>query len=353
LNELFGTLQGVAGDFLSNFENSLISAQYPGRSEFIEGFITKAGSTIEQLNPEEIERFWFYMQQEVVESARIAKFNADVSLPTGETISRSVVRIGNFNAISEGEYLSYDGDIGHLQVLPRQPDGSLLAAASDLEAASSGFTKVGIDPTGGVGGQVMANLVNFPSVEEQVRNNSGTIGFIIIGVGVVGILIGFLRLLILTLVSLKVRSQLKSDKPSKSNPLGRVLLVAESNPNADTETLELKLGEAILQETPSLESMLTLIKMIATIAPLGGLLGTVTGMIVVFQQITVYGAGDPTIMAGGISSALMTTVLGIVVAIPTIFMYTVVKSRADNIIHILEEQATGMIAQKAEQSANR
>ena len=351
LNELFGTLQGVAGDFLSNFENSLISAQYPGRSEFIEDFIAKAGSTIEQLNPEEIERFWFYMQQEVVESARIAKFNADISLPTGETINRSVVRIGNFNAISEGEYLSYDGDIGHLQVLPRQPDSALLSAASSLENSTSGFTKVGIDPTGGVGGQVMANLVNFPSVEEQVRNNSGTIGFIIIGVGIVGILIGFLRLLILTLVSIKVRSQLKSDKASKNNPLGRVLLVAESNPSADTETLELKLGEAILQETPALESMLTLIKMIATIAPLGGLLGTVTGMIQVFQQITVYGAGDPTIMAGGISSALMTTVLGIVVAIPTIFMHTVVKSRADNIIHILEEQATGMIAQKAEQQA--
>ena len=353
LNELFGTLQGVAGDFLSNFENSLISAQYPGRSEFIEGFIAKAGSTIEQLNPEEIERFWFYMQQEVVESARVSKYNGDVALPNGDTVNRSITRIGNFNVVSEGEYLSYDGDIGHLQVLPKQPGAGMLSAASALERSTSGFTKVGIDPTGGVGGQVMANLVNFPSVEEQVRNNSGPIGFIIIGVGIVGILIGFLRLLILSLVSIKVRSQLKSDKPSKNNPLGRVLLVAESNPSADTETLELKLGEAILQETPALESMLTLIKMIATIAPLGGLLGTVTGMITVFQQITVYGAGDPTIMAGGISSALMTTVLGIVVAIPTIFMHTVVKSRADNIIHILEEQATGMIAQKAEQSANR
>jgi len=353
LNELFGTLQGVAGDFLSNFENSLISAQYPGRSEFIEGFIAKAGSTIEQLNPEEIERFWFYMQQEVVESARVSKYNGDVALPNGDTVNRSITRIGNFNVVSEGEYLSYDGDIGHLQVLPKQPGSGMLSAASALERSTSGFTKVGIDPTGGVGGQVMANLVNFPSVEEQVRNNSGPIGFIIIGVGIVGIFIGFLRLLILSLVSIKVRSQLKSDKPSKNNPLGRVLLVAESNPSADTETLELKLGEAILQETPALESMLTLIKMIATIAPLGGLLGTVTGMITVFQQITVYGAGDPTIMAGGISSALMTTVLGIVVAIPTIFMHTVVKSRADNIIHILEEQATGMIAQKAEQSANR
>ncbi|MXZ33148.1 MAG: MotA/TolQ/ExbB proton channel family protein, partial [Gammaproteobacteria bacterium] len=116
------------------------------------------------------------------------------------------------------------------------------------------------------------------------------IGFIIIGVGIGGILIAFLRLLILTLVSLKVRAQLRTENLSKKNPLGRVLLVGESNPDVDTETLELKLGEAILQETPSLESMLTLIKMIATIAPLGGLLGTVTGMIEVFQQITVYGA---------------------------------------------------------------
>ena len=312
LNELFGTLQGVAGDFLSTFENSLISAQYPGRSEAIEAFIEKAGSTIEQLDVSEIETFWFYMQQEMTESARVVTYSGDVTLPAGDTVNRQITRIGSFNAVSGGDYLSYDGDIGHLQVLPKQPPAGIIGAAMSLEASTSGFTRVGIDPTGGVGGQVMANLVNF---------------------------------------SVKVRSQLKSDKPSKNNPLGRVLMVAESNPDSDTETLELKLGEAILQETPALESMLTLIKMIATIAPLGGLLGTVTGMIVVFQQITVYGAGDPTIMAGGISSALMTTVLGIVVAIPTIFMHTVVKSRADTIMHILEEQATGMIAQKAERMA--
>lgn len=351
LNELFGTLQGVAGDFLSTFENSLISAQYPGRSEALEGFIEKASSSIDQLEPEEMERFWFYMHQEITESARVVTYNADVALPSGDTVNRTVVRIGAFNAVSDGEYLSYNGEVGHLQVLPRQPDDGMPASAQALQNAGSGFTKVGIDPSGGVGGQTMANLVNFPGVQEQVMTNARTIGFIIIGVGIVGILIGFFRLLMLTLASLRVRAQLKSDKPTKNNPLGRVLLVAEANPTADTETLELKLGEAILHETPALESMLTLIKMIATIAPLGGLLGTVTGMIVVFQQITVYGAGDPTIMAGGISSALMTTVLGIVVAIPTIFMHTVVKSRADTIIHILEEQATGMIAEKAERMA--
>ena len=351
LNELFGTLQGVAGDFLSNFQNSLISAQYPGRTEQLEEIIERAGSTIEQLNISEMERFWFFMHQELTESGRVVTYNGEVSLPNGDTANRSITRVGAFNAVSDGEYLRYTGDIGHLQVLPRQPSPAYMNAAADLQGASSGFTRVGIDPTGGVGGQVLANLINFPTVEEQVRNNSGIFGFIIIGVGIVGISIAFLRLLMLSLVSIKVRAQLKRDKPTKNNPLGRVLLVAESNPTADTETLELKLGEAILQETPRLERMLTIIKMIATIAPLGGLLGTVTGMIQVFQQITVYGAGDPTIMAGGISQALMTTVLGITVAIPTIFMHTVVKSRADNIIHILEEQATGMIAEKAERLA--
>lgn len=351
LNELFGTLQGVAGDFLSNFQNSLISAQFPGRAEQLEEIIERAGSTIEQLNISEMERFWFFMHQELTESGRVVTYNGEVSLPNGDTANRSITRVGSFNAVSDGEYLRYTGAIGHLQVLPRQPDSAYLNAAADLQDSSSGFTRVGIDPTGGVGGQVLANLINFPTVEEQVRNNSGIIGFIIIGVGIVGISIAFIRLLILSLVSIKVRAQLKKDKPGKNNPLGRVLLVAESNPSADTETLELKLGEAILQETPRLERMLTIIKMIATIAPLGGLLGTVTGMIQVFQQITVYGAGDPTIMAGGISQALMTTVLGITVAIPTIFMHTVVKSRADNIIHILEEQATGMIAEKAERLA--
>ncbi len=351
LNELFGTLQGVAGDFLSTFQNSLISAQYPGRVEAVSDFIEKAGSTINQLEIAEIERFWFFMQQEMTESARVVSYNAEVTLPTGESTNRRITRIGAFNAISDGDYLSYNGEIGHLQVLPKQPDSGIVAGAISLESASSGLTKVGIDPTGGVGGQVMANLVNFPSAEEQVRANAGVIGNIIITVGVIGMLLGFYRLLVLTLVSIKVRNQLKTDRAVDNNPLGRVLLVAEANPASDTETLELKLGEAILHETPSLESLLTIIKMIATIAPLGGLLGTVTGMIVVFQQITVYGAGDPTIMAGGISSALMTTVLGIVVAIPTIFIHTVLKSRSDSIIHILEEQATGMIAAKAERAA--
>jgi biopolymer transport protein ExbB len=348
LNELLGTIQGVAGDFRAVVQDSLISAQYPGREAFLDDFIARVASDTEQVRIDEIERFWFFMQQELVESGNVVQYNGEVSLPSGETTSRQITRIGSFNAVSDGDYLSYTGEIGHLQILPRQPAGGIVSRASDLEMATSGMHKVGIDPTGAVGGSMMANLINFPTAAEQVRNNSGDIGFLIIGVGVIAIIIGLIRTFILTVVAAKVNAQVKSGKANKNNPLGRVLLVAESNPNVDTETLELKLGEAILQETPSLERFLTLIKIISTIAPLMGLLGTVTGMIAVFQQITVYGAGDPTIMAGGISMALMTTVLGICAAIPAILMHSWVKSKSDRIIHIMEEQATGIIARKAE-----
>lgn len=355
LNELLGNIQGVAGDFQSIFADSLVSAQHPGRVEFLDDFIDRVASDTEQVRVDEIERFWYFMQQELVESGRVVQYEDEVGLPSGELEDRTITRIGSFNAIGDGEYLSYTGSVGHFQVLPRQPSDAILNQAEELEAAAGGdgIYRVGIDPTGAVGGSLMANLINFPTWDEQVRENAGLIGFIIIGIGLIAILVALIRSFILTLVAAKVNAQVKSDKANKNNPLGRVLLVAESNPNVDTETLELKLGEAILQETPALERFLTFIKIISTVAPLMGLLGTVTGMIQVFQQITVYGAGDPTIMAGGISMALMTTVLGITVAIPTVLMHTWVKSKSDRIIHILEEQATGIIAQKSESSGKQ
>jgi biopolymer transport protein ExbB len=150
------------------------------------------------------------------------------------------------------------------------------------------------------------------------------------------------------LASAAVNRQLKSKTIKTNNALGRVLKVREDNPDVDTETLELKLTEAILGELPKLNSYLTLVKMISVVAPLGGLLGTVTGMIVTFQQITLFGTGDPKLMAGGISTALVTTVLGLVVAIPTTLLYALLNTRSKNIVNILQEQASGVMAERSE-----
>jgi biopolymer transport protein ExbB len=153
---------------------------------------------------------------------------------------------------------------------------------------------------------------------------------------------------VLFAVSGRVKSQLKSNKANTNNPLGRVLKVAEENSKVDTETLELKLEEAVLKERPAIESGLSILKIIAAVAPLLGLLGTVTGMIETFQAITIFGAGDPKNMAGGISAALVTTVQGLVVAIPVVLMHTLVNGRAKAVIQVLDEQTTGIIAQNSE-----
>ena len=95
--------------------------------------------------------------------------------------------------------------------------------------------------------------------------------------------------------------------------LGRIINVYRENEGVDSETLQLKIDEAILKEQPSINRFIGFIKIISMVAPLLGLLGTVIGMIVTFQAITLFGTGDPKQWLV-VSSALITTVLGLVVA---------------------------------------
>lgn len=173
-------------------------------------------------------------------------------------------------------------------------------------------------------------------------------GYIILIVGAIGLLLALERLISLTIIKAKVDRQLKSETFSSNNPLGRVMKVKDDYPSADTESLELHLTEAILGEVPKLGRNLTIIKIISVVAPLMGLLGTVTGMINTFQAITLFGTGDPKLMAGGISTALVTTVLGLVVAIPMTLLYAILNTRSKNIVYILQEQASGVIAERSE-----
>ena len=351
LTELFGTINGVVNDTRSTFEQSLISTQFPGRDEYLSELADIMSDDSLLPTIEQLERLWFFLQQEMVESGRVVKYETSVAQPDGTTNSQEVVRIGAFNIMSDGQYLTYDQTTKRLSVLPRQPTSptDYTRTAAAIQTATEGFTRVGIDPTGPTGGTYLAALISSPDFRERYWEQGGQIGQIIIYIGVIGMLLGLWRLFALSVTVAKVRSQLKTpEAPKKNNPLGRVLAVYEGEKQMDIETLELKLGEAILKETPRLESFQTLLKIISTVSPLLGLLGTVTGMITVFQAITLFGTGDPKIMAGGISGALVTTVLGIVVAVPTILMHTLVKSRSDRVIHIMEEQATGIIARRAE-----
>lgn len=347
LKELFGHLTSTAGDLRANLATSIISAQLQGRADFLDTLIEKMNSATQLPTIEEIERLWYEMQRETIEGGKVVKFTGTVIKPNGDKLDQEVVRIGNFNLVSDGKYLAFNIKGEKMEELARQPDAAFLSAASSLAGSTDGFTRVGIDPTGPSGGSFLSALINSPSLEER-WHQGGTVGYIITGVGVFAMLLAIWRFIVLAGISGKVSAQLKSKAANTNNPLGRVLKIAEDNPGLDGESLELKLEEAVLKERPAIESGLNLLKIIAAVAPLLGLLGTVTGMIITFQAITIFGAGDPKAMAGGISGALVTTVLGLVVAIPTVLMHTLVNGRAKRVLHILEEQTAGIIAENTE-----
>ena len=340
LGELFGVVRQVAGDTRAQLEGSLTSAQIPGRTQFLGSMMeSKEMPSIAQL-----EQLWFLLQQEMTESGRIVRFTAPVIAAAGGQQERQVIRIGAFNAVADGRYLQWVQESGKLTELGRQPAGSHLATLADIAAATDGIVGVAVDPSRG---SLLSMLVQTPDLQERL-DQGGAVGYTIVVLALLGFLIFLYRLVVLFRVGRRVQVQLGSSEVRRDNPLGRVLAVYDQNRAIDTETLELRLDEAIMKEVPPLESGLAMIKVLSVIGPLLGLLGTVTGMIKTFQMITLFGAGDPKLMAGGISEALVTTVLGLVMAVPLTLGYALVQGRSKAIIQTIEQQAAGIIAEHAE-----
>ena len=197
-------------------------------------------------------------------------------------------------------------------------------------------------------GTLLGLIVETPSFNERVQQG-GEIGYLTIALGVLAFVWGVFRWFTLSSTASAVKAQARRPKASKSNPLGRVMLAYEAVGNKnDVGAIQAALDDAILKELPKLESGLNLGKIISNVAPLLGLLGTVVGMVITFQSITLFGTGDPQIMASGISVALMTTVIGLVVSIPLVLLHAFASGAANRVAQMLEEQAAGIIAEHAD-----
>ena len=351
LVELFGHLQSSAGEAAVQFSGSLTSPQYGlDRVDFLNSLTSKMSETTEFPTIREIEGLWYELQREMVASGQVVSFDTIVIDVDGESSTCNVTRVGLFNAVCDGKYLEYVASTGQYAFLPRQPAGRFTKTAKSVGNADAGEqVRFGIDPTGPTGGSLLANLIQTPSLAERAAQGR-EVGYAIIFVGLIGIGLAFWKLWSLYVLGKAVRAQSGSKTLDVRNPLGRVLKVGEENFSKDIDTLELKLAEAIMAERPSIERGIGAVRIISVVAPLAGLLGTVTGMIVTFQMITLYGTGDPKLMAGGISQALVTTVLGLLVAIPTTLLHSFTASSAKGIISVLEEQSTGILAERAEGS---
>jgi len=341
MGEMFGVVRQVAGDVKGTIDASMVSAQYLDRGELAARLAQIKGlPSIEDLNDLRV-----LMLDEMVESAKVVRFPTQIVDADGTMENADVVRVGVFNLITGDEFLTYEQATHSVKVLPRQPKNRYRNMAGELFDATSGSVAMAVDPSFG---SLLSLLIDAPTFKERI-DQGGTVGYVIIFLGIIGILISIERWLFLSGAGRKVHRQLKSDAPDDGNALGRILGVFEQNKEIDTETLELKLDEAILKETPQFEKRQGTIKVLAAVAPLMGLLGTVVGMIATFQAITLFGTGDPKLMAGGISQALVTTVLGLVVAIPLVLLHSLVAAKSRTLVEILEEQSAGLIARHSEQ----
>lgn len=346
MKELFSHLQTSASEASSQLQRSITSVEYPERAQLLDKLAARLSSHRTLPRIDDMEQLWYQQQREMVDSSRIKHSFLPVVNLNGELTQADVVRVGSFNLVSGNHYLQYISETGKIVELPKQPPRYMLGNVEDFTASHEGILPLAIDPTRGA---LLNLLLETPNIQERIEQG-GFIGYVIIAIGILGILLALERIIVLIIQTRKVSDQRRTATASPDNPLGRILLAYEANRHLGLDALELKLGEAILRERTPLEKHLTLIKIISVIAPLLGLLGTVTGMINTFQTITLFGTGDPKLMAGGISQALVTTVLGLVVAIPVVFFHTLANTRSRAILGVLEEQSTGLVAERAEQS---
>lgn len=341
LGQVFGIVRQTAAQFKGTMSNSIISAQYPKRGVFV----AKLAASKALPSIRELKKLWYDMLMHITAQGRVVKFARGVTRPNGSTVQRDVVRVGDFNAIVGSQYLAYQSASNTLTIIPKQPAGRFTSSAAALYNASGNELVVfGVDP---FRGQLLKLFIQNPDFLTYVSYGR-KIGYTILVLFAIALLVCLERGIYLTVVSIKMKRQLKSGTPDTGNPLGRVLAVYDQNRRDDVETLTLKLDEAIMREVPPIEARQNFIKLIAAVGPLLGLLGTVVGMVQTFTAITLFGTGNPKYMAYGIETALVTTVEGLVTAIPLVFLHSWINGKSRQLVQILEQQSAGILAAQAE-----
>ena len=346
LGELFGVVRQVANDFSGQIQGSVISAQYPQRNAFINDLAQR--KTLPSLN--ELEKLWFVILQDMTESTKVVPFSTQILDAQGVATQQEITRLGAFNLIDASsingtQYLVIDSQSELPQPLSRPVASEVQSTLDAWQHKNERLTPFYFDPAKG---ELLTVLSRTPTWLERAQQG-GIIGYIILSILLVGLIVAAVRFIVLSKESSKIKAQLKQTEANDNNALGRMLAIYQNNKNQSSQLVELKLEEAVLREVPKLERGSSVLKVLAAIAPMMGLLGTVTGMIGTFQSITLFGTGDPKLMAGGISMALITTVLGLIAALPLLLIHSLLHSRANGLINIIEQQSAGLIALQAEQ----
>lgn len=336
--ELFGIVRQTAGESKGQFMLSLTNIEYPERIEFLGDLAER--KSLDLPTSAELDRLWYEILNELNQSGKVKVYNTDILSKSGELVNTDILRIGVFNSAADGDYLNLVSEQNVLEYLAKQPEGSIRRSARKLQNNDVEYREVFIDPTRG---SLLSKLIDRAGFFERI-NQGGFVGYIILLILTVGFAMGVLQFLFLRNESQTIENELGSGNYSDSSTLGKLNNIYSKYKGDTPEELEAQLEDVLAKAAPALEKNLSIIKLLAAVAPLLGLLGTVIGMIETFQAITLFGTGDPKLMAGGISQALVTTMLGLIAAVPLLFVHNILDSRSRAISQIYEEQAIGFVA---------
>ncbi len=338
LNDLFAIVRQASLSAHGVMQSSLVAAEHPERSPFLRNL----GKSSTTPSIDDIKRLWTTVLTEISESGKVVRFPAVVIKPQGDEAEQQVTRAGVFTSISNGAFLRYLPDSGKLVELSRQPPPRFQRMAKSLEEASSGLHPMALDPSKGA---ILSLMVQSPDLRERLQQG-GSIGYLILILGAIGVLIVIRRALGLWFARRAIDAQLKAEEPDANNPLGRLQKIAQESRGQSSEATSLRLDEQLAEESSLLHRGLPTLAVLAAVSPLLGLLGTVTGMIETFQSITLFGTGDPKLMSGGISQALVTTQLGLAVAIPLVLLHSLLTGRVNRLIEQLGKQSSDMVTSR-------
>lgn len=287
-------------------------------------------------------------------SAQVRLYDGDFFAGDGQLLTGEIARTGALGAVYR-----HDDTLGYLQA--NSTGRELVAVAGQLPTAVLNHIDHYLDgdqhhlPIDISGGAVFLQLTQSKDLKQWLKSG-GFLVWPILAIGVIALILAAERLLFFlriransddilhTFTNLVDQDQLDQcrDFSEKKNsyPTCQILTSCFKQLGQSQEILDNALEEALLKQMPRFERFLPTMAMFAAIAPLLGLLGTVTGMISTFQVITVFGTGDPKMMSGGISEALITTQVGLSVAIPIMLLHHLFERRVDVLIGDLEEKGT-------------
>ena len=325
LGELFGVTRQFAGELLASTEKAVTFSEFPQRPEVLRDI---GGTQVHNL--EQLQNLWISYLDEIVSSGEVKTINANIIDKNGESNVGEIVRYGHFTTSYDNKFVTPIPELNGFELLQRQPERGVLKHLKKHQR-SNDFAITSIDPTRGF---LLSLYIDKPGWLDRIAQGK-SIGFIIILIGISGFLFSVYKIYTLR----EQERVIVSDNAS-------VILEMEDIVKDVTnyESKENTLDEFIINYTGKLEWGANWVKFFAAVAPLLGLLGTVIGMIETFQAITLFGTGDPKQMAGGISQALVTTMLGLIVAAPLLGLYTYISQKVSNLSQVLEEKASYLLA---------